>query len=89
MGAGAVLAASHWKDLTENITDRVLDPANLVLLWFVYPVVKSLHELGHAYATRRWGGEVHEIGLMLLVFAAIIWSVSESSAKTWPSRLPV
>lgn len=79
VGAGAVLAASHWKDLTENITDRVLDPANLVLLWFVYPVVKSLHELGHAYATRRWGGEVHEIGLMLLVFSPVPY-VDASSA---------
>ncbi len=71
VGTGAVLAAAHWTDLTENITDRVLDPANLVLLWFVYPVVKALHELGHAYAIRKWGGEVHEIGIMLLVLAPV------------------
>jgi putative peptide zinc metalloprotease protein len=79
VGTGAVLAASHWKDLTENIADRVLDPANLVLLWFVYPVVKALHELGHAYATRRWGGEVHEIGMMLLVLSPVPY-VDASSA---------
>ena len=79
VGTGAVLAASHWTDLTENIADRVLDPKNLVLLWFVYPVVKSLHELGHAYATRRWGGEVHEIGIMLLVFSPVPY-VDASSA---------
>ena len=79
VGTGAVLAASHWKDLTENVADRVLNPANLVLLWFVYPVVKTLHELGHAYATRRWGGEVHEIGLMLLVFSPVPY-VDASSA---------
>jgi putative peptide zinc metalloprotease protein len=71
VGAGAVLAASHWTDLTESIGDRVLDPGNLVLLWFVYPVVKALHELGHAYVTRRWGGEVHEIGIMLLVLSPV------------------
>lgn len=71
VGAGAVLAASHWTDLTENIADRVLDPKNLVLLWFVYPVVKSLHELGHAYATKKWGGEVHDIGIMLLVLSPV------------------
>jgi putative peptide zinc metalloprotease protein len=71
VSAGVVLSASHWTDLTENITDRVLDPANLVLLWFVYPVVKTLHELGHAYAARRWGGEVHEIGIMLLVLSPV------------------
>ena len=77
--AGAVLAVSHWTDLTENITDRVLDPKNLVLLWFVYPVVKTLHELGHAYATRKWGGEVHEIGIMLLVLSPVPY-VDASSA---------
>ncbi len=71
VGAGAVLAASHWTDLTQNVVDRVLTPANLLLLWLVYPCVKALHELGHAYATRHWGGEVHEIGVMLLVFAPV------------------
>jgi len=79
VASGAVLAASHWTDLTENITDRVLDPQNLVLLWFVYPVVKALHELGHAYATRKWGGEVHEIGIMLLVLSPVPY-VDASSA---------
>jgi putative peptide zinc metalloprotease protein len=79
VSAGAVLAASHWTDLTENITDRVLDPKNLVLLWFVYPAVKTLHELGHAYATRKWGGEVHEIGIMLLVLSPVPY-VDASSA---------
>ena len=71
VGTGAVLAASHWTDLTENVMDRVLAPQNLLLLWLVYPVVKALHELGHAYATRRWGGEVHEIGIMLLVLTPV------------------
>jgi putative peptide zinc metalloprotease protein len=68
---GAVLAASHWTDITEDIGDRVLAPQNLLLLWFVYPAVKVLHELGHAYATRKWGGEVHEIGIMLLVLTPV------------------
>src|SRR5262249_9744716 len=71
VGTGAVLAASRWTDLTQDMTDRVLDPANLVLLWFVYPVVKALHELGHAYAVKKWGGEVHEIGVMLLVLSPV------------------
>ena len=68
---GAVLAAAHWTDLTKDITDQVFSPQNLVLLWFVYPVVKVFHELGHAYATRKWGGEVHEIGIMLLVLTPV------------------
>jgi hypothetical protein len=66
-GTGGV----HWTDLTEDIADRVLDPGEPRLLWFVYPVVKALHELGHAYVTRKWGGEVHEIGIMLLVLSPV------------------
>jgi putative peptide zinc metalloprotease protein len=79
VATGAVLAASHWTDLTADISDRVLDPANLVLLWFVYPVVKTLHELGHAYVTRRWGGEVHEVGIMLLVLSPVPYVDASSS----------
>lgn len=79
VATGGFLGAAHWTDLTEDITDRVLDPANLVLLWFVYPVVKALHELGHAYVTRKWGGEVHEIGIMLLVLSPVPY-VDASSA---------
>lgn len=71
VGTGTVLAASHWTDLTKDLVDRVLAPQNLLLLWLVYPAVKALHELGHAYATRRWGGEVHEIGIMLLVLTPV------------------
>ncbi|MCD6043364.1 MAG: peptidase family, partial [Burkholderiales bacterium] len=79
VGAGAVLMVSHWTDLTENVIDRVLAPQNLLLLWLVYPLVKALHELGHAYATKRWGGEVHEIGIMLLVLVPVPY-VDASSA---------
>lgn len=79
VGTGIVLAASHWTDLTENVVDRILAPQNLLLLWLVYPVVKAIHELGHAYATRKWGGEVHEIGIMLLVFTPVPYVDASSS----------
>ena len=67
----AILAGVHWSDLTENIVDQALTPQNLVLLWLIYPVVKALHELGHAYTTKMYGGEVHEIGIMFLVFMPV------------------
>lgn len=79
VGTGIVLAASHWTDLTENVVDRLLAPQNLLLLWLVYPVVKALHELGHAYVTKKFGGEVHEIGIMLLVLTPVPY-VDASSA---------
>ena len=71
VGSGATLAFMHWGALTENIVDRALTPANLMVLWLVYPVVKALHELGHGYAIKKQGGEVHEIGIMLLVLVPV------------------
>ena len=46
----------------------VLAPANLFLLYLGLVVIKTLHEFGHAAACRRYGGEVHVMGVMLLVF---------------------
>jgi putative peptide zinc metalloprotease protein len=37
-----------------------------LLVVLIYPLMKALHELGHAMAVRRWGGEVHEAGIGLL-----------------------
>jgi putative peptide zinc metalloprotease protein len=71
VGTGTVLTATHWNELTEDVVDRLLAPSNLVLLWLVYPLVKALHELGHAYVTKKFGGEVHEIGIMLLVLTPV------------------
>lgn len=80
-----VLALSHWSDLTHDLADRLLTPKNLVLLWLVFPVVKLFHELGHAFAIRRWGGEVHEMGIMLLAFTPIPY-VEASSSAAFPEK---
>ncbi len=74
-----VLAASHWVDLSKDVSDRVWAPGNLLLLFFVYPVVKLLHELGHAFSTKVWGGQVHEMGVMLLVFMPMPYVDASSS----------
>ena len=79
IGVAVMLAGYHWPDLTENIADRVLAPKNLVLMWFLFPVIKAFHELGHALAVKRLGGEVHDIGIMLLVLTPIPYIDASSS----------
>jgi putative peptide zinc metalloprotease protein len=39
----------------------------------VLAMVKIVHELGHAVACRHFGGDCHEIGLMLLVFTPSLY----------------
>jgi putative peptide zinc metalloprotease protein len=76
---GLLLAGVHWGELTSNITDRVLSLENVLILSLVYPVFKAFHEFGHAYAVKRWGGEVHDMGIMLLVFVPIPYVDATSS----------
>jgi len=80
-----LLAAQHWPELTQNISDRVLPPQNLLLIGAIYPVIKLLHELGHGYTTRAHGGEVHELGIMLLVLLPLPY-IEVSAAAGFRSK---
>ncbi|MFK7888895.1 MAG: HlyD family efflux transporter periplasmic adaptor subunit [Gammaproteobacteria bacterium] len=71
VGWAATIAAAHWPELSHGGADQVLDPKNLLFMLLVFPLVKALHELGHGIATKKWGGEVHEMGITLLVFMPI------------------
>lgn len=85
VGYGSFLALSHRSELTENVFDRILTAQNLGLLVLCYICVKAVHELGHAYTVKRWGGEVHEIGLMFLVFMPVPY-VDASDSMSFPSK---
>jgi putative peptide zinc metalloprotease protein len=77
----------HWRELTANATDRVLSLQNLFVLGLIYPVTRIFHEFGHAYAVKRWGGEVHEMGIMLIAFMPIPYmDASSSSAFYYKGR---
>ena len=49
----------------------ILRPGNFLWLVIVFVVVKILHEFGHGISCRHFGGPVHEMGIMMLVFAPI------------------
>lgn len=77
---GLVLAVVHWQELTGDVITQTLTAQNLVLLALVYPVIKLLHEMGHATATKVWGGELHEFGVMLLVLIPVPYVDASASA---------
>ena len=85
VAGGCILAGIHWADLTENFGDRVLSAHNLVVAFLVFPVIKLLHELGHAYATKAGGGEVHDIGILLLVLMPVPY-VDASASTAFRSK---
>lgn len=79
------LAGQNWSELTLNLSDHVLSTSNLLVLAFVYPIVKAIHELGHGFATKVWGGSVHEMGLMFLMFSPVPY-VDASAASAFRSK---
>ena len=81
VGWGGLTAIQHWDTLTHDLSNRVLAPENLLVLGLVFPLLKALHEFGHACAVKAWGGEVHEMGVMLLVLMPVPYvDASASSA---------
>ncbi len=82
---GCVTAALHWAELTTDLADRLLAPWNLVAIALAYPFLKLFHELGHALAVKVWGGRVHDIGLMFIVFMPVPY-VDASASSSFPSK---
>ncbi len=76
--------APHWTDLKEAASNAI-DPKNWLWLWAIFVLIKFVHELGHAFACRRFGGECHEMGIMFLVFIPTPY-VDASTAWAFPNR---
>lgn len=69
----------------KQAAENSLAPGNWVYLWIMFVLIKFIHELGHAFACRRFGGECHEMGIMFLVFIPTPY-VDASSAWAFPNR---
>lgn len=86
VATAVTLAVLHWSELTSDASDRLLSAGNVALIIVIYPLVKTFHEAGHAYATKAWGGAVHEVGVMLLILVPAPYVDATSSTafrKKW------
>jgi putative peptide zinc metalloprotease protein len=81
----ALVAAPQWRSMTAHAAEYMGTPRYLALAWLVFPFLKTLHELAHALAVRRWGGEVHEAGFTLFVLVPAPY-VDASAASAFPYR---
>ena len=78
----AIAAMNHWSALQVHWSSRFVDPDNLLWTLALYPLVKGFHEFGHGLAAKHWGAEVHEMGVMMLVFLPVPY-VDASSTGTF------
>lgn len=69
--AAAGIALLNNGDRLFSHAEGLLAPGNLVLLYLGFLIAKVVHEFGHAAVCKHFGGEVHTVGVMLLVFAPV------------------
>jgi putative peptide zinc metalloprotease protein len=70
IGWGLKTLADNWATVMHE-GRTVLSPANLPLFYLALVASKLLHEMGHAFFCRKFGGEVHTLGVMMLVFTPV------------------
>ena len=82
----------HYSDLTYELKANVLSPQNILLMILIFPVMKTFHEFAHAFAVKAWGGEVHEMGITLLILmpvpyvdASAAWAFREKYKRVFVS----
>jgi len=83
----AWLVIGHFDEFLSRLPGlaALIDARNLPWLLLAIGGVKVLHELGHALACKHFGGEVRELGLMLLVFVPCLYC-DVSDAWRLPSK---
>ncbi|HDR14421.1 MAG TPA: hypothetical protein ENN79_02820 [Desulfobacteraceae bacterium] len=83
--AAAVKVVVDNFDTATSQIQGILSPANLPLLYLGLVIVKTIHEFGHAFVCKRFGGEVHVMGVMLLVFTPLPY-IDATSSWSFRSR---
>ena len=84
VGWGVKTGVENWSSLWQQ-GQSVLAPGNLAWLYLAMIGLKLLHEMGHAYACRHFGGPVPTLGVMLLMFSPLPF-VDATSAWSFRER---
>lgn len=87
-GATMLLAAAimmaNWSELAPDLA-RLYRFSAIPLFVAVLFVVASLHEFAHALTCKRFGGQVHEMGFLLIYFQPALYT-NVSDAWLFPER---
>jgi putative peptide zinc metalloprotease protein len=75
----------NWTGIRNYSAMHFMTPRFLAMVWVLYPLLKSVHELGHALMLRRFGCEVPEVGVNFFMFVPMPY-VDASAANRLTSR---
>jgi putative peptide zinc metalloprotease protein len=85
LAMGGWVAAQNGPELMAHARSSLSQPRVLLMMWLIYPLLKALHEFGHALALRRWGCATHEVGLTFLLLMPLP-HVDATSSLRLPDR---
>lgn len=71
--AGLAVFVLNWPRISPSLNDFLTLP-NLALVWVLTILVKVVHEFGHGLTCKHYGGEVHEMGFMAMVFSPFLYA---------------
>jgi len=73
-----VVTISNWEDAGYSFK-KLFVLTTIVKLWLAIFLIALVHELGHALTCKYFGGEVHEMGFLLIYFQpAFLTNVSDA-----------
>lgn len=83
--------AEYTHDVAALFSAKTFSFVTFFVLFVSFAVIVGIHELGHAYTCKHFGGEVHEMGAMLMYFVLPCfyanvndaWGFSERRQRLW------
>ena len=88
-----LVLAVKWPEFSNAVVELYslnFTVATLAVFWFTGVVIIAIHELGHGLTCKYFGGQVHEIGAMLIYFEPAFfcnvndaWTFPELRARLW------
>lgn len=87
MLSAIALVATNWNMFVSKLPayHEFFTLKTVVYLWAALGVVKVIHEFGHGLSCKAFGGEVHEMGALFLVFSPCLYC-NVSDAWTLPNK---
>lgn len=87
MLSAIMLVATHFQTFQDKLPSyhEFFSFKTVFYLWFALGAVKIIHEFGHGLSCKAFGGEVHEMGMLFLVFSPCLYC-NVSDAWTLPNK---
>lgn len=89
IGVASFILWTSWHEYTDYLPE-ILSWETILIAWVVLCIVTTGHEFAHGLTCKHYGGEVHELGFMLMFFMPCFycnvsdaWLIREKSRRLW------